>query len=92
MSRLRLVLAVIVAAGFVVLGLPATASRSGSDYTDPVGCSRLLADGDATMTRGQHRRCMRAIATTYLDGQQGRITPSRILFDPRAIRYPPAAP
>lgn len=70
-----------------VVGPPAPAERVG-DPDDPTWCSdALAAHGDRSMTAAQHRRCMIAIATTYINGEENSAPGNQILFDPRVSRF-----
>jgi hypothetical protein len=70
-----------------VLGPPAASERVGNP-DDPTWCSDALArSGDRSMTAASHRRCMIAIATTYINGEENSAPGNQILFDPRVSRF-----
>jgi hypothetical protein len=71
----------------VVTGPPAPMSAT-PDYDDAAWCTvRIGEKGDRSLTYDQHRRCLIAIATTYVDAEENSIPGNQILFDPRFSRY-----
>jgi hypothetical protein len=70
-----------------VLGPPASPEKVGNP-DDPTYCTDALArDGDRSMAAAKHRRCMIAIATTYINAEENSAPGNQILFDPRVSRF-----
>jgi len=58
------------------------------DYDNGPWCSVQIAEhGDASLTAAEHRRCMIAIASTYVNAEENSQPGNQILFDPRFSRY-----
>jgi hypothetical protein len=71
----------------VVTGPPASMPAA-PDYDNASWCTVHIAEaGDDSLTASQHRRCMIAIATTYVDAEENSKPGNQILFDPRFSRY-----
>jgi hypothetical protein len=73
-----------------VVALAATRpARAGSDqWDDAVYCSDWYAKHPAvTLDLDKQRRCLIAIASTYLDGEEGSIAPDDILFADDVVRF-----
>jgi hypothetical protein len=82
---MRRLLAMIIAASATVAAAP---NARPADYTDPAFCSSWIAAyGDGSLTAEQHRSCVLAIASTYVDGEANVIPPADILLDPEVSRY-----
>jgi hypothetical protein len=63
---------------------PPAAMPAAPDYDSGPWCSvRLAVRGDASLTPEQHRRCVIAIASTYVNSEENSIPGNQILFDPR---------
>ena len=73
----------------VALAAPASPGSAASDqWDDPVFCSGWYADHPgASLDGDKQRRCLIAIASTYLNGEEGSIPPEDILFADDVIRY-----
>ncbi|MCU1461096.1 MAG: hypothetical protein JWO37_1171 [Acidimicrobiales bacterium] len=67
---------------------PPSYTGAGPNYDNATFCSNAIGEhGDAALTAAQHRRCMIAIASTYIRAEDNEIPGSQILFDPRVSRY-----
>jgi hypothetical protein len=67
---------------------PPSYTGAGPNYDNPAFCSNWIGEhGDGALTVAQHRRCMIAIASTYIRAEDNEIPGSQILFDPRVSRY-----
>jgi hypothetical protein len=80
----------------IAFGAVSSASASGktpaSDgpgrFDDPTFCSNWLArHGDNAQPAEPNERCVLAVATTYIDGEQNSIKPEEILFAPDVSRH-----
>jgi hypothetical protein len=59
-----------------------------TSFDDPTFCSNWLArHGDNALPTELNERCVLAIATTYIDGEQNSIPPDDILFAPDVSRH-----
>ena len=58
---------------------PAQAADPNSAYDDGPACSKLLAAKTA-LPADAHRRCIIAIATTYVDAEENSIPPEKQLL------------
>jgi hypothetical protein len=62
--------------------------KPGGQWDDAVFCSRWLArHGNNSLPPELNERCVLAIATTYIDGEQNSIPPEDILFAPDVSRH-----
>jgi hypothetical protein len=81
----------------VVLAAPANPVKAASDqWDDAVFCSDwYAAHPNVSLDADKQGRCLIAIASTYLNGEEGSIAPEDILFADDVIRYtighPPSA-
>ncbi len=58
------------------------------DYDNAAFCSLYIADfGSDTLPDAEHRRCIIAIASSYVDAEGNSIADSLTLFDPRFSKY-----
>ena len=63
--------------------LPAAMPTAPDYYSGPWCSVRLAVRGDGSLTPEQHRRCVIAIASTYVNSEENSIPGNQILFDPR---------
>ena len=85
-------LIVLVAFGAVASASAKAASNTNQtkdgQFDSAVFCSRwLAAHGDHSLPTELNERCVLAIATTYIDGEQNSIPPEKILFAPDVSRH-----
>jgi hypothetical protein len=96
--KLSLVVALLMLIAAIFVGSAATIGAgsgtadpvaSGSQkFDDPVFCSNFLQKhGDNSLSIELNERCVLAIATTYIDGEQNSIPPEQILFAPDVSRH-----
>jgi hypothetical protein len=71
----------------VVVGVPPdNADHTQPNFDDGHYCSIAIADGVA-LTEEAHRRCLIAIATTYLDSEENSAPGWAVLMDPRGVGH-----
>jgi hypothetical protein len=71
-----------------VVPVTSTPPPTTPNYDDATFCTTWIGEhGDASLTADQHRRCMIAIATSYIDAEENSAPAYQILFDPRVSRY-----
>ena len=72
----------------VVLLAGSGAKAQTADYDEAVHCSQRLAGAEAnTLTGEARRRCIIAIATTYIEGEQNSIPPEKELLADDVARH-----
>jgi hypothetical protein len=77
-------------AGLVAVAGPATEAvdLAHPDPDDARFCTTWLAlHGDGSLSAGDHRRCMIAIASTYVDAEENSAANTQVLFDPRVSKH-----
>jgi hypothetical protein len=83
----RYIVLSLIAAAFA--GCASTAALGADvNYDDPAQCSTFLAaHQDSALTPSDHRRCVLAIATTYIEGEQNSIPPEQELLADDVSRH-----
>jgi hypothetical protein len=72
----------------VALLAASSASAQSADYDEAVRCSQRLAGaGTGTLTGEARRRCIVAVATTYIEGEQNSIPPDKELLADDVARH-----
>jgi hypothetical protein len=80
--------AVLAALTFVMAAPPSSAWADDAQFDDPYYCSDWYATHPSnSLSPDKQRRCLIAIASTYLDAEEGSITPEEVLFADDVIRY-----
>lgn len=89
MRHLREISRFIIGAMMVgVTGPAGAADSSAANYDEAVACSRQLGEhGDGAMAAAAHRRCIIAIATTYIDAEEGSLAPEKQLLADDVSRH-----
>jgi hypothetical protein len=63
------------------------------DHDSAAFCTMWLAEhGDVSLAPAEHRRCMIAIASTYVNAEENSAPNTQVLFDPRVAKHGLGAP
>ena len=86
LARRILAISAVLATGLQAFA--ADAPNSNVTYDDSTWCSAYLASHpDSALSPDQHRRCVIAIATTYIEGEQNGIPPEQELLADDVSRH-----